>query len=149
MINDKLGRTEEPNLQDGINWLMNDLSMVPNGIIDKIAEYLETLNYNTSIHNNEISFKGNYNDFMLFLNEDLSAKLNLYTHAAPEFSELYLKKMASTPNLEHRIKRIIEADNENVFSVDIPPMTAETYQEQLEYYIKLLHDYEFDLFFIL
>ena len=73
---------KEPNLQDGINWLMNDLSMVPNGIIDKIAEYQETLNYNTSIHNNKISFKGNYNEFKLFLNEDLSAKLNLYIHAA-------------------------------------------------------------------
>ena len=32
-------KMKEPNLQDGINWLMNDLSMVPNGIIDKIAEY--------------------------------------------------------------------------------------------------------------
>lgn len=149
-MNDKQNiKTESSSLQDGINCLMTDLSLVPIGIDDTIATFLETHNFDTLIHNKEISIKGVYYDFKLFLNEDMSAKLNLYIHIAEGHSGPFLRKIASTPNMVHGINRIIVSDHEYIFSVDIPPLTAETYKEQLEYYIKLLHDYELDLFIIL
>lgn len=133
---------------DGVNWLMEDLSMVPEEIV-KIAKTLESIGYKCLIKAGDIAFKGNYDEFKLSINKDMSARLNLYIHIEPGHSAPFLAKIASTPNMEFGINRIIESDNEFIFSVDIPHLKGESYKEQLEYYTRLLHDYEFNLFLIM
>ena len=133
---------------DSINWLIEDLSMVPERII-KIAVILESLGFKCKIQDDHIAFSGNYDEFKLFLNEDMSARLNSYIHIAEGHSEPFLNKMARTPNMQYGINRKIESDEEYIFSIDIPLLKEETCKEQLEYYTWRLHDYEFELFHIM
>lgn len=133
---------------DSINWLMEDLSMVPEKII-KIAIVLESLGFKCKIKDKHMAFSGNYDEFKLFLNEDMSARLNSYIHVEPGHGAPFLNKMARTPNMQQGINRIIESDDEYIFSVDIPTLEEESCKERLEYYTWLLHDYEFELFNIM
>ena len=144
-----MGKTEMPDTRAELDTLIEDLSLVPNGIIDNIADYLESAGFDCTIKDNQIAFKTKYEEYMLFLNEDLSVTLNYYIHISPGHCAPFLKKMAATPNMEHGINRIIESDHEYIFSVDIPPLNEDSYKEQLEYYTRLLHDYEFELFHLM